>query len=127
MNIEGLMRTAYNHKEPSNLYILYWISVPQHHNTHQGYVGVTGLTEVGLGMRYMVELDEVKRGKRTSRTVHKNMLYYQKSVTISIIGKNLTREQAYLLENVLRPNDNTGTDFNSYNWNEVKGGKTLNV
>lgn len=123
MKVKGLMKIAYNHKDPNDYNLLYWISVPQHVGTHQGYIGVTGLTEVGLAMRYIVELEEVKRGERVQRTIHRHMINYQNTVTISIIGKNLTSSNAYLLESLLRPEDNTGDYYSCFNWNEVKGGR----
>jgi len=121
------MKRAYNNKPLDKTFLLYWISVPQHKGIHQGYIGVTGLTEVGLGMRYAAELAFYEGGEKGWRTVHHQMSRYSNSVTISIIGKGLLKKHAYMLEESLRPEDNRGDNFSPYNWNEVKGGENLNV
>jgi hypothetical protein len=118
------MTTAYNHVNKDGKHRVYWIHVPQHRGHHQGYVGRSKLNEIGLGLRYGIEISEAfnPSAVRNKRRVHTFMKRYQESVFIETIAEGLTKEEAKKLEKELRPKDNKSEDFDKYNWNEKKGG-----
>jgi len=124
LNLTTCMTTAYNHINKDGKYRIYWAHVPQHRGKHQGYIGVTKLTEIGLGMRYGIEIPEAldPNKVRSKRRVHDFMNKYYDSVIIETIAEGLTKKEALKLERELRPYDNKGKHFSKYNWNERKGG-----
>lgn len=103
-------------------YMVYHIFCPgKHRGILQGYIGVSTLNIEGVRKRYEYELIEGldDRYARKTRHVHTQMAKYGWDVKEVMTG--LTKEQAYDLEERLRPKANPG-GRDRYNWNIAKGG-----